>query len=303
VLGGVPYGRGALFHLLRNQLYLGHIVHKGTVHPGAHSAIIEQALFDTVQVRLDEQRRRRQAQPERRMMRAPLAGRLFDAAGDAMSPTFSRGARGTSYRYYVSSSLQRGQATSTTETDLRRISAPAIEQLVTALVTRVLPQSPDPLREVRAVHLRACGLEIVLPGRAHRIVGTYLEAGEVSRRAGAYSVVTVPLELPLRGGRTQISSGARHGPAPDAVLIAALRRAHAMTERDPSGRPMLTAAPASVYDRKILRLAFLAPEIQVDILAGRQPPGFRLEAFMRTEIPLNWHEQRAALGWLATPSS
>lgn len=273
------------------------------MHPGAHSAIIEQALFDAVQVRLDEQRRRRQAQPERRMMRAPLAGRLFDAAGEAMSPTFSRGARGTSYRYYVSSSLQRGQGSVTRKAELRRISAPAIEQLVTAIVTRVLPQSPDPMREVRAIHLRAPGLEIVLPARAHRTVGTYLEPGEASRRAGADCVVTLPLELPLRGGRTQISSGARQGPAPDTVLIAALRRAHAMTEHDPSGRPMLTAAPASVYDRKILRLAFLAPEIQADIIAGRQPPGFRLEAFMRTELPLNWHEQRAALGWPAAPSS
>jgi len=33
-LGGTPLGRGALFHMLRNPVYLGKITHKGEVHEG-----------------------------------------------------------------------------------------------------------------------------------------------------------------------------------------------------------------------------------------------------------------------------
>ncbi|WP_271078537.1 hypothetical protein [Aurantiacibacter sp. MUD61] len=61
--------------------------------------------------------------------------------------------------------------------------------------------------------------------------------------------------------------------------------------------PLMRSAPVSPYDRMILRLAFLAPEIQRDILHGRQPPGFHLETFRKVEVPLAWSRQRKALGW------
>lgn len=37
------------------------------------------------------------------------------------------------------------------------------------------------------------------------------------------------------------------------------------------GMPVIDTAPDSNYDHKILRRAFIAPDIQRDILAGRQP--------------------------------
>jgi hypothetical protein len=46
-----------------------------------------------------------------------------------------------------------------------------------------------------------------------------------------------------------------------------------------------------------LRLAFLAPVLQRDILAGRQPPMLSLEKLKSIDIPLAWNEQKAALGW------
>src|SRR5690606_13408922 len=39
-LGGQPFSRGALFHLLRNRIYLGQIVHRDAVHEGEHEAIV-----------------------------------------------------------------------------------------------------------------------------------------------------------------------------------------------------------------------------------------------------------------------
>ena len=50
------------------------------------------------------------------------------------------------------------------------------------------------------------------------------------------------------------------------------------------------------HARKILRLAFLAPDIQQAILAGRQPATLTLTALTEIELPLLWTEQRRVLG-------
>ncbi len=65
----------------------------------------------------------------------------------------------------------------------------------------------------------------------------------------------------------------------------------------PAGHPSIAAASDSPYERRILRLAFPAPDIQRDILAGRQPAHLNLEHLMKREIPLSWDRQRQALGW------
>ena len=84
---------------------------------------------------------------------------------------------------------------------------------------------------------------------------------------------------------------------PDRALVAALRRAHAMLERDASGMPIVASAPTSLYARRTLSLAFLAPDIQRDILAGTQPARINLEALLQLEIPHDWNDQRRILGW------
>lgn len=63
------------------------------------------------------------------------------------------------------------------------------------------------------------------------------------------------------------------------------------------GKPVIHAAPVSPYDRKILRLAFLAPDIQRAIVTGRQPPHLNLEKIQKMAIPLDWKSQRAVLGF------
>lgn len=111
----------------------------------------------------------------------------------------------------------------------------------------------------------------------------------------------IAVALPLRGGRASVFAGSRDGCRPDPVLIAALRKAQGMVVRDDLGRAIVRSAPVSPYDRKILRLAFLAPDLQRDILAGRQPVRLTLEALVHRPIPLVWSEQLAALGWQNPP--
>jgi hypothetical protein len=85
-LGGQPFSRGALFHLLRNGTYPRQIVHREAVHEGEHDVIVDTALFDRVQQMLDTNARRHRSIADRRLVKAPLTGKLFDALGNPMSP-------------------------------------------------------------------------------------------------------------------------------------------------------------------------------------------------------------------------
>jgi len=46
----------------------------------------------------------------------------------------------------------------------------------------------------------------------------------------------------------------------------------------------------------LIRLAFLAPDIQAAILAGEQPGVMSLETIRYRPLPLCWDDQRAELG-------
>jgi hypothetical protein len=50
------------------------------------------------------------------------------------------------------------------------------------------------------------------------------------------------------------------------------------------------------YTSRILRSAFLTPDIVEAILEGRQPAGMTLDK-MLDDLPLEWDKQRKALGF------
>jgi site-specific DNA recombinase len=296
VTGGGPFSRGALFHLLRNRIYLGQIVHRDQVYPGEHEAIVDAELFDRVQHVLDANARRHRSASGHRIIKAPLTGKLFDAAGQPMSPTFSRGQSGRAYRYYVSASLQQGGRSGDADR-VRRLSATAIERILGEAVERWLGTTEQPLNAVRSVRLVDDGLIVELSAPDSDELALRLRPGERVLRQSRTSIsIHLPLALPLRGGRRVVAAGARRTAEPDPTLIAALRKAHRMAQGE-RGIPTIYAAPASFYNRQVLRLAFLAPDLQRDILAGRHPPTLNLEQFMKTEVPLAWSKQRIALGW------
>ena len=80
VLGGSPFGRGALYHLLQNRIYLGEVVHKGVSYPGEHERIIDEELWDAVQAKLAANRATRRRS---RLETGSLLGELiFDDRGN-----------------------------------------------------------------------------------------------------------------------------------------------------------------------------------------------------------------------------
>lgn len=46
-----------------------------------------------------------------------------------------------------------------------------------------------------------------------------------------------------------------------------------------------------------LQLAFLSPKITQAILAGEQPDGLTQTRFVKSDIPLDWHEQWTLFGF------
>ncbi|MBC2779179.1 recombinase family protein [Parasphingopyxis marina] len=294
-VGGATFSRGALFHLLRNRIYLGQIVHKGKAFDGEHIAIVDPDIFDRVQHRLDANARRHRGASDRRIAKAPLTGKLFDAAGEPMSPTFSRGKSGRAYRYYVSASLQQGARSD--DDGIRRLPAPAIERVITEAIGRWTPSEKKPFHPVRSVRLADDGLLIELAGiRPADLTARLADDERMLAHAGSTATTHLPVALPLRGGRRLVLASGKRTARPDPVLIAALRKAHAMLDCE-RGMPVIQAAPKSPYDCAILRLAFLSPDIQRDIMRGLQPPTLNLETLRHMIIPLAWGEQRKALVW------
>lgn len=292
--GGQPFSRGALFHLLRNQIYLGKIVHKDQVFEGAHDEIVDPDLFNRVRARLDAQVRRRSASVKQRPQKAPLTGKLFDAAGEPMSPAASRGKSGRTYRYYVSASLQQGLR-SVDPSIVQRLSATDIERTVADAVRRWHVRIDDPFAAVQRSHLCDRGLQLTLKAAHCSNVVIRLADNElILDRTPNYLTILLPIIFPARGGRHLVVPAQARPPQQDRVLIAALRKAHAMIAAD-RGLPTMETAPTSPYDRNILRLAFLAPDIQQAILDGRQPHHLNLETIKNTPLPLSWSQQREML--------
>jgi DNA invertase Pin-like site-specific DNA recombinase len=123
--GGKPVDKGYVYKILNNRVYLGQAVHKGTVYPGEHQAIIDQSLWDRVHGILRESPRRR-AMNTRAQTPALLKGLIFGPTGVAMSPAHTR-RNGKQYRYYVSTDVLKCNPTACT---VRRVPAAEIENAV-----------------------------------------------------------------------------------------------------------------------------------------------------------------------------
>jgi site-specific DNA recombinase len=99
-LGGNPFARGALYDFLQNRLYLGEIRHRDQWYAGEHSGIVPKKLWDKVQARLDDNRKKRHDHIRERSS-SLLTGLLADANGNRFTPSFTFKKR-RKYRYYVS---------------------------------------------------------------------------------------------------------------------------------------------------------------------------------------------------------
>ena len=304
VTGGVRFSRGALFHLLRNRIYIAEIVHRKQSYPGEHDGIVDPGLFDRVQQQLASNTVQRS---ERQSTSAPLRGVIFDAAGHRMSPSHGYGRSRTKYRYYVSSGDKRGQDSSSGY--VSRVSAARVEELVLDRMRAVLNQPgaswPELLPLLRRVEVRTRSivLELNRPP-AWRPLNADIAETRVEVVGDGVLRLEFAACMEPRKGKTTLAPAARVQRAFfDRHLIAALKRAHRELARHgiaPSvGKADLKEARGlpDPYLRRIAPLAFLAPDIQRAIVTGRQPPWLTLKQLTDSELPGNWNEQRSRLGF------
>jgi hypothetical protein len=312
-MGGAIFNRGGVHHVLRNPLYIGEIAHKDMRHPGLHPPIIERAVFDAVAQRLEQGAAVHRASSSR-VASSPLAGRIFDAEGEPMTPSFSYGKQGRRYRYYISKSLQQGRCPPKRDV-IRRIGAPAVERFCVDLLSRIsgIEIGAEELSSLmRRLEVRRDETHLLLAGDRlfpDRHPATMLDAARQRLEIGEVMVwhdeerivlrLITPFRLQLRGGRTWIASARAAAPQRDVGLIEALRSSHAELrdlQASPLTRPHDLAharAPVTMHRRQLARLPFLAPDLQAAVLQGRQPAQLKLRSLLKSELPLLWSDQRA----------
>jgi len=140
--GGVLFGRGSLFYLLRNRFYVGEVKYKDEILPGQQPAIMDRVLFDAVQQKLTEQWTTRSK--TRNASAHLLTGLLFDNSGHRMVPTHATKA-GVRYRYYVSLPHLYGESKTASVGSASRIPAIDIEDtIVNSLNKRLIVKKKKP---------------------------------------------------------------------------------------------------------------------------------------------------------------
>ena len=148
-VGGICFTRGSLAQLLRNRFFIGEITFRGEVLKGEQPAILDRALFDAVQAKLDRQTNNRNT--KRMQSEAPLIGRIFDDRGNRMCPSHARKGN-NKYRYYLSSALLHGAPDRAGS--VRRVPATEIEALVAQTVrNHIKPTEPIDDRSLVDVHV------------------------------------------------------------------------------------------------------------------------------------------------------
>lgn len=318
--GGYRFSRGALRHLLRNRIYVGEIVHRKVVHSGRHPAIVDRRIFDATQELLDElsNRHRNRITLAHRTL---LNGIVFDESGAAMRPAFSRRQRPAKhYSYYASTPLPPGGDANVQDGGIHRVPTYALDELTTFWVAKLTQSAKNEVtgRTVRSLVARVdvarSTVSLVILAAAlskmHRrrrpmeVVREQLAPGEEAYPEPSdlnLIRVTLPIRLVPRGGRKWSRPPPdRSGPIigqPDPRLVRDLRAGHAILrscniELDGFDRTLLrnTSAPKCGRDRRMARLAFLAPDIQQAILAGAPI------SYPTKPIPLSWREQRRLFG-------
>lgn len=323
--GGAVYSRGALYHLLSNPIYIGQIHFKGVCHEGQHDAIIDPALWQKVQANLADNRTGVICN-QRRAEACLLANKLFDAAsGEALIPTHTS-KKGRSYRYYVSRSLNLGERRAGTMG--WRLPGQVIENTVDGIVRSMLADQSIILSALSNADVPTTLIPHILEQAkiAKTLSGLIIEdyvrkvsigSDRIEVKLSLAKLIPAGMEMPdihvsqIKPMRMQrrsnemrlVLDGDGASAAIDSVLVKGIAQAHVWAEEMFSGKAdslvelVERHKVSEGYLKKLMPLAFLAPDIVTSILAGKQPDGLSKEKLVSKTLSPIWQEQRDALGF------
>jgi DNA invertase Pin-like site-specific DNA recombinase len=324
-VGGFVLGRGTLYHLLSNPLYIGKIAHKGKLYDGMHAAIIDQQTRDRSHELLREnavKRRWSKNLPSGRM----LHGKLASEDGRLYTPTHSaKGGR----RYFYYTLLNQTGATRS----VRRLPAAEIEARVIDAVGSFLEDSVNIAGHFSGLSIP--GARMLTSAAAHRatvlregaeqeraqLIGQIVssvvvqsEALEIEISKGALGAellgagkegfegaitLRAPCHFAKRGAEVRLilASGAQHQSRPVPSLVRAVAQAKTWSEWIIKGEvcTMRQLAKRTGLHRKyvsrLLNLAILSPDLTEAIFHGEHHPSLTVEQLTAT-FEVDWSKQR-----------
>jgi len=331
VRGGQPFGRGGLFHMLSNPVFIGKTRHRDKIYDGEHDAIVPQELWDAVQHKLQHQSADRAATG---MGKAFLTGLIRDEHGRPMSPTHAT-KKVRRYYYYASnlaSDTNAGKSAIECPPVIR-VAQKAIHEAVRHALTELFSQRSvlDLLADygtdmtiLQGAMERSAELRASIAGTRHVAIAALLRklrfavtvsndgvSATIDRLVVMHMLLgqrptdhddedTMALPIPIvaanRGKvrRLVLDGSVRQQTEPDPRLVRLLVNGHMEWRRAfAPGNPRPNA-----HQVRLARLATLAPDITAAILEGRQPASLTSRVMLRLpELPHDWAEQRRMLGF------
>jgi site-specific DNA recombinase len=298
-VGGIPFTRGSLAHLLRNSFYIGEVSFKGEILQGEQPAILDRDLFDAVQAKLNEQVHSHKA--IRMNCDALLAGRIFDDRSNRMSPSHAR--KGSiKYRYYLSSALLQGAAARAGS--VRRVSAAEVEAVVIRSVRQHLKLS-EPIDDPSLIKQHVARVEVQPEQLVIELAGPH---GSDAQNAASDGTLQVPWRKTMSTRRREVVLP--EGTSPQqarpmrsetrATLVSAIARGRRWLDElitDATATADRIAQREKCSVRKVnmtLSLAFLAPDLVKAAIDGRLPHGMGLTRL--AALPAEWSQQHHMLG-------
>jgi hypothetical protein len=288
-VGGIPFTRGPLAHLLRNRFYIGDVPFKGEILKGEQPAIVDRDLFEAVQAKLSEQVNGHKA--ARMKSEALLIGRIFDDRGNRMSPSHARKG-GVKYRYYLSSALLQGMAGGAGS--VRRVPAADIEALVVRSVREHL-EPAAPLDDRSLIDTHVARVEV----QPEQLVIHLARAKTPDRqRANGDNILNVPWRKTPSTRRREILLPAGLPPQHTrpirsesrALLVASIARGRRWLDEllaDANANAESIAKRERCSIRKVnmtISLVFLTPDLVKAAIAGRLPYGMGVARLSRRSV-------------------
>ena len=316
---------GNLNCILRNKVYIGLVGHKGTWYQGEHLGIIPIELFEQVQNVMADNRINRQHYDPKKSL---LSGKLYDDKGNAMSPSWSTGCSGKTYRYYVSQAIIRKEPSKLGK--IGKVSLPQLENFIDSWFDRFLREKPK-------IHSYIQHFEVAKQKKILKLLSSYtitrsiekalikrvqLNPNEVEITLHAEQVVelfnaiyenremhqlkteelktenayTEPYHIGTIANGEKIIVGQFIEPKkhPNTELIKILNQAYKWHQEIINGASTQDIAKRDKvcvqYVRRILNLSFLSPKIVRGILNGTQPADCTLKKLLSIKSS-NWQEQ------------
>ena len=292
--GGIPMTRGTLNQMLKNPIYRGKIRHKHQVFDGQHHAIVDEAVWDKVQLRLKAPSEQQKRGHKSRDGQA-LLGKLFDAGGVAFKTDHARKA-GRRYNYYYCAGLPKSDSEriSRTTANALRYSAPVLEQ---AIGEAVVPHLSIQLMGTPHQHL--------VPDLQIDQLTTWLPFVERVQVQPGELAITVCDDVPgprsikttftLRRRRQEQRLVIEGHSLIDKTLLEHLALAQVLYSKTKEGHTLKQAAAEyGIADDKLRRLTqlmFLSPKIIERALAGKLPAGATARWFSRTNLDQDFGAQ------------